>query len=258
MLYTHELYNTLPSLHDARIRLESVPGGATNLLNKVAPILKNHPQFGICLIHAHCTLTNGEKMIATGRISEPKIVSDEACFAERWLANGIPYEFSSTPTVEGGAPPADLVSRFEDRLTTLSKDILGPESKEDLTSLLGIYYVHDPDSDSEGSSLSSVSEPKEDVVWMERTEGRRNILRPVPREKASEVPNTVPAAWFVTTDKGAGATEDDWIISVRTACGCVESGVIHTRKWTPPDEQPGDDISCDRKRSLVVDFAGLE
>jgi len=216
-------------------------------------------------------------MISTGRVSEPAIVSDDECFAERWLSNGDPYEFSSTPTVEGGAPPDDLVARFKHRLETLSESIKQshPEFRmeSNLTDLLGIYYVHDPDSsdsgDDSGLSFDSFSarssQAREDVIWFETTEGRRNIVRPVPREEAGSIPNAVPAAWFITSEPKPGAnpsSDDDWIIKVSTGCSCLDDGKIHTSKWVPPEEDgepectPGPGPGP--KRSLIVDFAGLE
>ena len=81
-------------------------------LSKLAPLFaKYKDEFGACLIHSHCKLLPGEKMIATGHVSEPVIPSaDLAHFPERWLPNGEPYEFTTKPTA---SPPAELVAEFQ-------------------------------------------------------------------------------------------------------------------------------------------------
>jgi len=271
VMYSCELYNNLPSLHEARERLISLPGGPENVLKALAPIFKLNPEFGICLVHAHCTLDNGEKMVSSGRVSEPAIVDSEAgesCYPERWLANGDPYEFSSTPTVEGGAPPFDLVQRFYHRLESISENLKsdnGSDStKVDLSGLLGIYYVHDPDADSsDESSVTSGTDSdsgsvyrsphaRDDVIWVERTEGRRNIVEPVPREEANLIPNAIPAAWFVTSKRKEGS-DDEWIIEVSSGCTCIATSTRHSAKWIPPGSNQVDD-TCNYKHSLIADF----
>jgi len=263
VMYSCELYNNLPSLHEAQERLTSIPGGPDNVLKALAPILKFHPQFGICLVHAHCTLADGEKMVSSGRISEPAIVEADSCHPERWMANGVPYEFSSTPTVEGGSPPSNLIQNFYDRLRSISESLesgTGPDgTKYDLGNLFGIYYVHDPDVDSSDKSSSASSADsdsesihrspyaRDDVIWVERTEGRRNIVEPIPREEANLIPDAVPAAWFVTSKKKEGS-KDEWVIEVSNGCKCVGTyGSKHTAKSIGPE-------SCRHHRFLVADF----
>jgi len=265
-MYSCELYNNLPSLQEARERLVSIPGGPENVLKALAPVLKYNPEFGICLVHAHCTLDNGEKMVSSGRVSEPAIVEPGECYPERWLANGDPYEFSSTPMVEGGSPPSDLVQRFHNRLESIAESLNSETgsngTKVDLSGLLGIYYVHDPDADfsdetSSGSNADSDSESvyrsphaRDDIIWLERTEGRRNIVEPVPRDEANLIPNAIPAAWFITSKKERD--EDQWIIEVKSGCNCVTSGNFHAAKWDPLDENQLD--ACHHKHSLIADF----
>jgi hypothetical protein len=46
-MYSHELYNNLPSLSEARNRLFFLEDGTDSLLNSLAPLFKNYPQFGV-------------------------------------------------------------------------------------------------------------------------------------------------------------------------------------------------------------------
>jgi len=229
-MYSCELYNNLPTLQEAQEQLTSIPGGPENVLNALAPIFKFHPKYGICLVHAHCTLANGEKMVSSGRISEPVVDEAGDCYPERWLANGVPYEFSSTPTVENGSPPSNLIKSFYDRLGSISESLkTGAKfdgTNTDLSGLLGIYYIHDPDTDSSDESTSDSESTyrsangRDDIVWMERTEGRRNIVEPVPSKEADLITDAVTAAWFVTFKKEG--SEDEWITEVKKGSKCVD------------------------------------
>jgi hypothetical protein len=226
MLSHHELYNSLPSLHDARTRLEGLKDGPQHLLESLAPLFKFYPHLGMCLVHSHCELAEGEKMVSSGRVSQPERGVDG--YPERWLANGTPYEFSRTPTIEGeGLPPA-LVKNFEGRLVEYGKSI----GEKDLSGLLGIYFVHDPDA-LHAPAGESKSQARDDVIWMERTEGRVNTVEPVPREEAAHVPNAVPAAWYVVTKKSGEIEEKEgtlWELVVLQGCSCVDTGE-HGIKW---------------------------
>jgi hypothetical protein len=157
-----DLYNSLPTVFDADSRFVNRDA----VLTQLAPLLsKFQYQFGVCLVHAHCKVELGEKMIATGNVTQPE---DAASFAaayypERWLSTGEPYEFTTTPTAN---PPAELLSEFH-------KAVAG-------VGVLGLYFVGTPRVGS----------------WVERTEGRRNIMEPA-ADNAEETPNQVmiQTAW---------------------------------------------------------------
>jgi hypothetical protein len=233
-MYTHELYNRLPSLHEARTHLYGLEGGPEPLLKSLAPIFKYYPHLGICLVHAHCELVEGEKMVSSGRVSQPES-GDEQCFPERWLSNGIPYEFSRTSTIAEEELPPSLVKDFRTRLEQYGKEKLGGE---DLNRLLGIYYVHDPDAlHLPSGETVPAGQAREDIVWMERTEGRKNIVEPVPRAEAAKVPNLVPAAWFVLRVEqeigdGSLEMEEDWGLAVIQGCVCIDMRQTHARPPT--------------------------
>jgi hypothetical protein len=219
-MYTHELYNSLPSLRDARERFKSIEGGPGQLLKSLAPLFKNHPGFGVCLVHTHCELTNGEKMVSTGRITEPVTIDDGKCFPERWLSNGVPFEFNSSPTVKGGLP-TELVESFYTHLKSFGEN--------DLSDLLGIYYVHDRDFDTERD---------EDIIWVDRTEGRTNIVEPKTREDAFNIANAVPAAWLVSKHADA---DPEFMVSDECEIICVEA-----------DDEHYDKDKCVRSKSTAL------
>ncbi len=104
---THEeLYNGLSSVEDASYRL----GNPKEILEKLTPVFEKYgDKFGVCLVHRHCTLDEGEKMVADGDISQPE--RDIECYPERWLASGEPYEFTRKPTE---SPPLELLEKFKE------------------------------------------------------------------------------------------------------------------------------------------------
>jgi len=249
-MYTYELYNSLPSLREAREHLFSLDGGPDPLLKYLGPLFKKYPQFGICLIHAHCKLGSGERMVSTGRISEPKIVSDESCFPERWLSSGDPFEFSSSPTVKGGSVPKELLDGFQARLRSFSPN--------DLSGLLGIYWIHDPDSDDSKTGYDQSKVPNKDIIWLETTEGRTNILEPITKDKAMGMSNGVPAAWYVSCRDNPDDPDSEGEIIISLGCNCADTGghSLGAKALTQTDPSAKDsseNVDCHvmKKRVLV-------
>ena len=161
-----EMYNALPDVEDADKRF--VEREAT--LSKLGPLFSKYDyQFGACLVHSHSKLQPGEKMIATGYITEPVIPSANlAHFPERWLSNGEPYEFTTQPTP---SPPAELVAEFQ--------KIVGD------IGVLGLYFA--------GSASESQGK-----ILLEHTEGRKNIM-----EQVSEFPsNCIETTWNLGPEPG--------------------------------------------------------
>jgi len=222
-MYSTELYNQLPYLGDAFTRLRSLPGGPQNLLKYLAPVFKDHPYFGICLVHRHCTLEDGERMLSVGRVSQPEIVEEGKYFPERWLANGDPYEFSSHPTVENDYPLSDLLEAFSSRLTAYSNSF----KIEDLSNLLGVYFTSDPDT-------GEATLPREDIIWVEKTEGRQNIIEPVPREQAISTANSIQAGWNIVCKKREGS-EEEWDIVLFNGCTCTPISRSHYSPLMGPE-----------------------
>ncbi|KAJ6019510.1 hypothetical protein N7522_001577 [Penicillium canescens] len=157
---TATLYNNLPTLDDAEKRFidrEPVFTAVGSLLAQYGNL------YGLCLVHAHCTLTDKETMLSRGNISQPEILTLlDNYYPERWLASGVPYEFTTRPTVP---PPAALVDEFN-RLTA---DI----------GVLGLYHIGD---EINGKKI-------------EYTEGRKNILLPFSDTDVSQAANYTETAW---------------------------------------------------------------
>lgn len=157
-----DMYNALPTIQQA----DAYFVNRDAILGKIAPLLsKFQYQFGVCLVHAHCKVEPGEKMIATGNVCQPE---DAASFpsyhAERWLSTGEPYEFTTSPTFD---PPKELISKFQE----IVRD-----------GVLGLYFVGTAP---KGSTL-------------ERTEGRRNITEPYSASGKVKDPNLsiIQTAWL--------------------------------------------------------------
>ncbi|KAH7325177.1 hypothetical protein B0J17DRAFT_581992 [Rhizoctonia solani] len=140
------LYNSLPDLkfaNDAFIDRDVMFG-------KLAPLLAAYQfQFGLCLVHAHCALNEGEAMVASGNISRP--VRGGPRYPERWLSDGTAYEFNQEPTI---VPPPELIRDFQ--------AIVGKDT------VLGLYYSGDV----QGGK-----------IWLEHTEGRDNVVELVDRDR---------------------------------------------------------------------------
>ncbi|KAM3519317.1 hypothetical protein MY4038_009817 [Beauveria bassiana] len=101
------LYNTLPTLGHADDQFVN----RDSVFEQLAELLAKYDNaFGICLVHSHCKLADGEIMLAKEDISEPvQLALIEQYYPERWLANGTAYEFSTRKTDD---PPQDLVDEF--------------------------------------------------------------------------------------------------------------------------------------------------
>ncbi|KDR68303.1 hypothetical protein GALMADRAFT_215957 [Galerina marginata CBS 339.88] len=153
------LYNSLPSLEEAADKFTN----RAQIFSKLASLLaKYEHKFGVCLVHAHCKLEEGEIMVSTGHVSQPE--RDVECYAECWLASGEPYEFTKEPVV---SPPPELLSQFRDIVDGI--DVLG---------------------------LYAVSAPPSSGILLERTDGRKNITEIVP----SAGPQDIETAWLPGVD----------------------------------------------------------
>lgn len=155
------LYNQLPSIYDA----DSAFCDRERIFKKLAPVFaKYDPRFGLTLVHRHCKLRKGERMVARDHISQPeKMVT---CFPERWLATGEPYEFNARATI---SPPDGLLKEF--------REVVGD------IDVLGVCFISDED---RGLGLQ-----------VERTEGRKNITEVVVTASS----NQIPTCWLLNYNK---------------------------------------------------------
>jgi hypothetical protein len=155
-------YNTLPSVEEANAKFSN----RDEIFSKLGPLLaKYNSQYGVCLVHRHCDLQEGEVMVATGNISKPE--KDVQCYPEKWLATGEPYEFSKEPTVP---PPEELFKEFQKIVENVG--------------VLGLYFNRG-----------------EDIpvrVPIERTEGRQNITETHPGDDNDPIPDMIPTSWRST------------------------------------------------------------
>ncbi|KAF4943499.1 hypothetical protein FGADI_13375 [Fusarium gaditjirri] len=158
---TATIYNQLPTLGEADERFT----GRDEIFAKATTLLAEYGfTFGLCLIHAHCTLADNEIMLGKGNISQPEKVTDlTEYYPERWLPSGEPYEFTTRPTT---SPPAALV----EKLRLLTSQI----------GVLGLYHI---DKDESNDKM------------LERTEGRRNILTPYTEEDKAHEATQILTAW---------------------------------------------------------------
>ncbi|KAG5756989.1 hypothetical protein H9Q72_005616 [Fusarium xylarioides] len=158
---TATIYNQLPTLDEADKRFaerDEIFAQATRLLAEYGFT------FGLCLIHAHCTLADNEIMLAKGNVSQPEKVTDlTEYYPERWLPSGEPYEFTTRRTTN---PPVALVKALHQLTNHIG--------------VLGLYHIDKDDNN--------------DKV-LERTEGRRNILSPYTEADEAHEATQVLTAW---------------------------------------------------------------
>lgn len=156
------LYNSLPTLGEADEQF--VDREAT--FRALATLLGQHEYtFGLCLIHAHCELAEGEIMLASGNVSQPRLLEHTPTFhPERWLSTGKPYEFTVRSTEK---PPTELVDEFQ-RIVKEAK----------LQDILGLYHI-------DGG--------KEAPAIIEWTEGRKNLTREITDDDKTGEP--IQTAW---------------------------------------------------------------
>jgi hypothetical protein len=187
MEYLWESYNSLPTLLEADRCFKN----REKVFSDLAKLLAKYGNtFGICLVHTHCRLSEGEIMLERDDTSEPVCLTDiERLYPERWLPSGFPYEFTSRPTE---TPPEELFNEF--RLITQEIGVLG------------LYHLGN-----------------EDGVRLEWTEGRKNLVRCM-REEDWRL-NPVETAWNL--GKGDPVT---MVCVLVCAVATTERGGYHLRK----------------------------
>ncbi|KAK0368161.1 hypothetical protein CLIM01_14481 [Colletotrichum limetticola] len=160
MAVTVSVYNNLPTLEEADQRFVD----RSRVLRDLKDLLAKYDNvYGLCLVHAHCQLNEGEIMLAQGNTTQPESIdSMENCHPERWLPSGKPYEFTTRETVP---PPADLLKSFNE--LTYGIDVLG------------LYHVDD----------------KNTGKMIEHTVGRKNILSSFDDPNALQPGDYIETAW---------------------------------------------------------------
>jgi hypothetical protein len=145
------LYNTFPSLEEADEKFSN----RERIFPMLAEVLSGYEdKFAINLVHRHCKLEEREKMVTTGLITQP--MKDVECYPECWLATGQAYIFNTQPTE---SPPEDLLGKF--------KTVVDAMGHIGGVGILAMSYLK-----------NLPVRPGE--VYMERTEGRADILESVP------------------------------------------------------------------------------
>lgn len=207
----HTSYNKLPSIEAAHATFV-----ARNILSQLFDVFVNHQEFGISLVHRHTTLEYGEVMVHSGDITQPERIHHDAdaitgaalvvdtggtgsdrlkrVYPHSWLITGQPYEYTLHPTP---ALPPQLIQRFHAEVKKTNVD--GGQD------LLGICHVP--------------GGVKADEMFIERTEGRKNIEQRVHLDDEVKPGNSIPTRWHpALSPSGTPA---------RCTCECVLIGGLH-------------------------------
>ena len=129
----HKFYNCLLEVGEAAAALKredrhTIFEELTRLLAKYPNSAGSGAQFGICLVHRHFELDDGEKMVSDGNITQPQF-QPESVYPSRWTAEGKPFEFTRDKTKP---LPDDLPPNFQAIVNKYDVNVLG------------LYYVEDP------------------------------------------------------------------------------------------------------------------
>lgn len=117
------IYNALPTVEDAHERFR--PNKDAVLASLVPLISKYNNKYGVNLVHQHVQLEPGEITLSkSDGVTEP-VRNPTVYHPERWLASGVPYEFSVEKV--GEAPPPEFFAEF--------RSIVGEDSP------LGVFVV---------------------------------------------------------------------------------------------------------------------
>ncbi|KAF7343049.1 hypothetical protein MVEN_01735200 [Mycena venus] len=172
-----ELYNMLPTIEGAASLC--TPAALSAMTPELSALLATFGcEWGMCLVHAHCTLAEGELMLARGNVSQPEMMQNllEPYFPERWLADGRAFEYNAEKTA---APPAELVTQFHAIVT-----------KAGLAGILGLYFA------------GNTPPVAEDRILLEHTEGRANIIESIDVRTADT--GNIQTAWRPNLKAGPG------------------------------------------------------
>ncbi|KAF8165649.1 hypothetical protein B0H34DRAFT_794019 [Crassisporium funariophilum] len=185
-------YSSLPNIDDAHRAFVD-----RDILLKLVPIFANHKDFGVCLVHRHTVLEEGELMVTRGRVTQPERITD--AYPHSWVRSGKPFEYNAVWTPD---LPQTLLQDFQKIVAEES----GGVNTVDGMSVLGICYA------------PQFEEAVRGDILVERTEERANIIDIVELTEELELKNTIPTSWLP-----AKAT----CCEVPVACRCRVVGGVH-------------------------------
>ncbi|KAF8159369.1 hypothetical protein B0H34DRAFT_703168 [Crassisporium funariophilum] len=192
-----KFYNSLPNVDDAHKAFVH-----REILLKLVPIFAKHGNFGICLVHRHTVLEEGEMMVTRGPFTEPERIEDAYAYPHSWARCGTPFEYSSTSTPD---LPQELLQDFQKIVVEAS----GGDNTVNGMSVLGICYAPECGTDIRGRIL------------VEQTQGRTNIVEIVRVFEESELKNTIPTAWLPAKARRG---------EVPVGCRCRVVGGVHIQE----------------------------
>ncbi|RXW19980.1 hypothetical protein EST38_g5852 [Candolleomyces aberdarensis] len=110
--FDHTWYNNLPTIQGASETFTDRP----QWLMKIASLMarEEYKAYGLTLVHQHVKLEQGERMVATGLVTQPESVPDKEhpnVIPSAWTAEGRPFEWLRVATPEDlmPPPPAELI-----------------------------------------------------------------------------------------------------------------------------------------------------
>jgi hypothetical protein len=191
----HNGYNGLLTIQEADQALTDRQGW----FKKIAPLLSREElqeRFNLCLVHKHVVLQQGERMVATGLVTQPERLSDPMpsdIIPSSWTAAGIPFEWKRVKSPEEivDSPPAAFFQEFS--------KLVGRDS------VLGLSLPQDP--------------VAEGQIWCERidNEDRQHILEIQPVEGPWGDEDTVhQTSWSLEPSSGKGESG----LVLKVACVC--------------------------------------
>ncbi|KAF8165648.1 hypothetical protein B0H34DRAFT_671445 [Crassisporium funariophilum] len=184
------VYNRLPSLGEADAGFIE-----RDILSKLMPLFAAYQNFAVCLVHRHCSLKEGERMVSTGNVTQPERKGQS--FPSSWLATGEPFEFNSEQTA---SLPTKLLDQFN--------GLIGEANTAKGIPLLGIRCI--------------AFKGRDNKILTERTEGRKSIVTLDEVDKVHSLGPTIPTCWM-PANLVQGSTE----LTAVACCRCIVQGGVH-------------------------------
>jgi hypothetical protein len=186
-MFDHNWYNSLLTIKEA----DEAFTNRDQLFERIVPLLARsefREKYNLSLVHRHVVLEAGERMVATGLITQPEKVSEPTpsdIIPSSWTATGIPFEWTRVKASEEviQPPPAELIKELS--------EIVGEGS------VLGLTLAQELVPDGQ--------------IWCERTDSktRQHILEMQPVDEPSgdntqgaKRPSKHFTSWMITTLSG--------------------------------------------------------
>lgn len=183
-IFDVQAYNQLLIIDEAdsqfKQQLSAAGISREDLFLQLAPLFAKKEQtgkkpYGICLLHRHYLLNDGERMVSSGNSIQPSTDKSPNIVADRWFASGQEFEHTCAE-----APLYDIPS-FLSEFKAIN-DVHG-------INILGVTYI--PDLDNLGEEFT---------MFEEKGSKDREQITTIVRQSSLNPDTTIEATWIIHGD----------------------------------------------------------